>query len=150
MNGERKTSWPIRALVAVAENVPHTRAARRVILSAVGLLGAVGVVLLGLSVYSLTQGLAPVSGDRASTVRVATIDFLVAEGTEFLEVPECKTADDSTVTCAGQTIDGESLSSTSPGSDLEAIEISIGDRVAYSGSIDGVLAAAADGTEVKP
>ncbi|QIM18051.1 hypothetical protein G7066_04145 [Leucobacter coleopterorum] len=146
-----RPTWPIRALVAVAEMVPHTRLARRIILSVVGLLGAVGVVLLGLSVYSLTQGLAPVSGDRASTVRVATIDFLVTQNTAFLEVPACETAEDWTVTCSGKTVDGEALSATSPGEKPETVEISVGERVVYSGSIDDLLSAAADGTKaVKP
>ncbi|QIK64059.1 hypothetical protein G7068_13285 [Leucobacter viscericola] len=145
---QNRPAWPIRALVAVAEVVPHTRLARRIILSIVGLLGAVGVVLLGLSVYSLTQGLAPVSGDRASTVRIATVDFLASEDTAFLEVPACETAEDWTVTCSGKTVDGEALSATSPGEKPETVKISLGDRVVYSGPIDDLLSAAADGTKV--
>lgn len=147
MTGQSSAPWPIRALVEVAEKVPHTRVARRIILSAVALLGVVGIVLLGLSVYSLTQGLAPVSGDRASTVRIATINFLVAEDTDFLEVPECETAEDWTVTCSGQTVNGEALKAGSSGETPEIVEIRVGDRVVYSGPVDALLEAAADGTE---
>lgn len=148
MSGQSKSSWPVRALVAVAERVPHTRLARRIILSVVGLLGVIGAVLLGSSVYTLTQGLAPVSGDRASTVRIATINFLVSEDVALLEAPACETADDWTVSCTGQTIDGEALTAASPGEQAETVEISVGERLVYSGSIEELLEAAADGAGV--
>ncbi|QIM15973.1 hypothetical protein G7067_05345 [Leucobacter insecticola] len=144
-SAQQRASWPIRALVAVAEKVPHSTPARRVILSLVAVLAAAGAVLLGISGLTLSEGLAPVSGDRASTVRIATIDFLVADGTVFLEVPECVADDDSTVACLGETVDGEPVKSQSAGADPESVEISVADRVVYSGLIEDVLSEAADG-----
>lgn len=145
---EKPAVWPIRALVAVAEKVPHSRGSRRLILALVALLAVGGAVLLGISGLTLSQGLAPVSGDRASTVRIATIDFLVADGTVFLEVPGCVTDDASTVVCIGKTVDGERVSSQSTGADPESIEINVADRAVYSGPIEDVLSAAADGGKV--
>lgn len=138
-------SWPVRALVALAERVPHTPRGRRVVLALVGVVAAVMVVVAAGSVRSVYDGLAPVSGDRASNVRIATIDFLLDQQTGFLVVPDCVASAAGEVTCTGTTLDGDILSSRSPADDPDVVEIRVGERVVYSGSIADVLADAADG-----
>ncbi|WP_418059101.1 hypothetical protein [Pimelobacter simplex] len=137
--------WPVRALVAVAERVPHTPRARRAILAVAGLATAGAVAVAASSVDSVYEGLAPVSGDRASNVRVATIDFLLAAETSFLVVPDCIASAAGEVTCTGTTVDGEVLSSRSPADDPDVVEIRVGEKVVYAGSIADVLADAAEG-----
>lgn len=137
-------SWPVRALVAVASRVPHTRRGRRTVLALAAMVSAGAAVVAASSVDSVYEGLAPVSGDRASNVRIATIDVLLAEQTSFLVVPDCIASAAGEVTCTGTTLDGEVLSSRSPADDPDAVEIRVGERVVYDGSIADALAEAAD------
>lgn len=147
MTGPTKApSWPVRALVAVAERVPHTPRARRVLLALVGIAAVVTAVVAAGSVRSVYDGLAPVSGDRASNVRIATIDYLVGTDVPLLVVPDCLASAAGEVTCTGSTPAGVVLTSHSPADDPDRVEIRVGEKVVYDGSIEDVLAAAIDGT----
>lgn len=140
-------SWPVRALVAVAERVPHTPRARRILLALVGVVAVGAVVVAAGSVRSVYDGLAPVSGDRASNVRVATIDYLVGSDVPLLVVPDCLASAAGEVTCTGSTLDGVALTSRSPADEPDQVEIRVGEKVVYAGSIEDLLAAAVDGTD---
>jgi hypothetical protein len=96
-------------------------------------------------VGTVVDGLAPVSGDRVSNVRIATVDVLLAQSTEFLVVPDCITAADGAVVCRGEALDGAELRSASPADDPDAHEVLVGEELVYSGSIAEVLRDAADG-----
>lgn len=102
-----------------------------------------GVALLAaaalLAGCSQVAALAPVGGDRPTEIRYATIDVLLDHDVEVLEAPTCQMAEDRAVTCTGTTVDGEEISAVSTAVDQSDFEVTVGDEVLFSGSIDEII-----------
>lgn len=100
----------------------------------VALIGA-----LALAGCSQVTALAPVGGNRATEIRFATIDVLLDHDIELLDAPTCEMADDRAVRCTGTTVDGQTVTATSPAQDQASLEVRAGDEVLYQGTIDAVI-----------
>jgi len=104
----------------------------------------VALAVLALSGCSQVSALAPVGGDDVSEVRFATIDVLLSSHVEVLEAPTCS-LDGETITCAGTTMDGDAIASTS-GTTLDStLEVTVGGASIFSGTLGSVLDAGAEG-----
>jgi hypothetical protein len=102
--------------------------------AAVALIGA-----LTLTGCSQVAALAPVGGNRATEIRFATIDVLLDHDIALMDAPTCAMADDRAVNCTGTTVDGQTVTSTSPAQDQASLEVRVGDEVLYEGTIDAVI-----------
>jgi hypothetical protein len=91
---------------------------------------------------SQTAALAPVGGDRLTEVRFAANDVLLQNGVQILTAPVC-TASGDAVSCAGSTMDSQPIAVSSAASDQGDLTVTVGGRVLYQGSLQGVLDAAA-------
>lgn len=103
-----------------------------------------GCTATGLAGCSQVAALAPVGGDRVSSVRYAVADLLVAADVDVLTAPVCSSAGDD-VTCTGETADGARIEASAPAMDQDSLKVSIGDRVLYDGSLQKVLDDALEG-----
>ena len=92
---------------------------------------------------SQVDALAPVGGDRATEIRFATIDLLLDENIDLLEVPTCTESDDKAVSCTGTTVDGDTITVESTAADQATMTIKVGDTVLYDGTIDDLIEKAA-------
>lgn len=95
-----------------------------------------GLVLTG---CSQVAALAPVGGNRATEIRFATIDVLLDHDIALMDAPTCAMADDRAVTCTGTTVEGQTVTATSPAQDQASLEVRVGDDVLYQGTIDAVI-----------
>lgn len=84
---------------------------------------------------SQVAAISPVGGTRLAEVRFATADVLVAEAVDILSGPDCAQARDLTVTCSGETVDGDRITSESPGSDPALLTVVVGGDTLYDGSL---------------
>ncbi len=115
---------------------------------------ALAVLVVVMAGCSQTAALAPVGGNRLSEVRFAALDELVSQGVELLTAPVCTAsgADDATISCAGETVDNEVITVSSPAKDddgqdsddqdaddQDSMDITIGPRSVFSGSVTDVL-----------
>jgi hypothetical protein len=103
-----------------------------------------GCAAMGLVGCSQVAALAPVGGDRVSSVRYAVADLLVAADVEVLTAPVCSSAG-ADVTCKGEAADGSRIEASAPGTEQDLLKVSIGDRVLYDGSLQKVLDDALEG-----
>jgi threonine dehydrogenase-like Zn-dependent dehydrogenase len=101
-----------------------------------GVLIAAAAVLAG---CSQVAAIAPVGGDRLAEVRFAGLDVLTSEDVDVRTAPVCAQAADLTVTCDGDTFDGQAIRVTSPGATPDDLEVVVGARTVYSGSLQAVL-----------
>lgn len=111
--------------------IPRTAAARMAAVLALGTLALAGC--------SQVAAIAPVGGDRLAEVRFAAADVLVREAVEVLVAPVCTEAADATVTCEGETLDGQDIAVAAPGDDLDTVTITVDGETLYAGSIMDVL-----------
>ena len=100
------------------------------------------LALLALTGCSQIAAIAPVGGDRVSEVRYAALDILVAQEVDVLAAPTCTIADDLAVSCAGTTLDGDTIEVTSAADDQENLTVTVGGSEIFSGSIQSVLESA--------
>lgn len=91
---------------------------------------------------SQLAALAPVGGDGLAEVRYGAIDVLLGESIEILEAPVCAASGDA-VTCEGSTTDGEAITVVSSSAADATLEVKVGTRLLYSGSLQTVLDEAA-------
>lgn len=91
---------------------------------------------------SQVAALAPVGGNRVAEVRYGAIDVLLGDGIEPLEAPVCA-ASGETITCEGTTTAGETIAVVSSTGADALLEVKVGTRVLYSGSLQTVLDEAA-------
>ncbi|WP_437385653.1 hypothetical protein [Plantibacter flavus] len=96
-------------------------------------------VPLGLLGCSQIAAVAPVGGDHLAEVRYATIDVLLDQGVDVMVAPDCEQAADSTVTCTGETTDGERILSVSEAADPTRVTVTVGDDQVFDGVILDVL-----------
>lgn len=108
-------------------------------------LGAAAALALALAGCSQIAAIAPVGGDRFAEVRFATGDILVAQGVDILSGPDCE-QDGRTVTCTGETLDGDAITSESPASDETALTVTVGGKTIYSGTVMDALETALEPT----
>ncbi len=99
---------------------------------------AAAALVLALTGCSQIAAIAPVGGDRLAEVRFATADILVAEGIDILSGPDCD-QDGRTITCTGETLDGDAITSESPASDETALTVTVGGKTIYSGTVMDAL-----------
>lgn len=97
---------------------------------------ASALLLVGCSQVS---ALAPVGGDRVSSVRYAANDLLVDAGIDVMTAPVCVQAADKGVTCQGATMDGQDIRVVSTASDQARMVLRVGSRTLYDGDIQTVL-----------
>ena len=99
-----------------------------------------GLALAALSLAGCSQvaAIAPVGGSRLAEVRFATGDILVAEGIDILSGPDCE-QDGRTVTCTGETLDGDAITSESPAAEETARPVTVGGTTVYSGTVMDAL-----------
>lgn len=102
-------------------------------------------LVLALAGCSQVEAIAPVGGDHQAEVRYAAIDVLLDAGIDVLVAPVCEGDGAGAITCAGETIDGASISVVSTADDQASVEVTVGEQVIYSGSIMEVLDRAARG-----
>lgn len=95
---------------------------------------------------SQVAAISPVGGTRLAEVRFATGDVLVAKGVDILSGPDCEQADDRTVTCTGETVDGDAITSESPASDETQLTVTVGGTTIYSGTVMDALTDALEPT----
>ena len=88
---------------------------------------------------SQTAALAPVGGNQLAEVRFATIDVLLDAGIGIQVAPVCTAAANQDVSCAGTSVDGRALTSTSLASDQDTMTVKAGTTTVYRGSIEDVL-----------
>lgn len=88
---------------------------------------------------SQVAAIAPVGGNHLSEVRYAAIDLLVENEIDVLTAPVCATAADKTLACEGETVDGETITVTSPGDEQNQFTLVVGTETLYSGSVQDVL-----------
>jgi hypothetical protein len=88
---------------------------------------------------SQVAAIAPVGGGRAAEGRYAAIDVLVAAGVPVRTAPVCTEDGRRAVTCAGDTMAGDSIRVDSPGDDPDRVTVSVTDVVLYDGSVAAVL-----------
>lgn len=103
------------------------------------------LVALSLTGCSQIAAIAPVGGDRLAEVRFAGIDVLVDADIQILEAPVCTEAADATVTCTGSTVDDDTITVASPGSDPDTLRVTSGDTSVYEGSLHAALEKAMGG-----
>lgn len=105
------------------------------------LLSAVAAICVVSAVAGCSQveAIAPVGGDRLAEVRYAGIDVLVEEGVPILTAPVCTEATDATVTCVGETVDGDAIEVTSAGTSAGDVTVTVGGSTLYEGSLQSVL-----------
>lgn len=101
------------------------------------------LAMVGLAGCSQIAAIAPVGGNHLTEVRFATIDVLLQRGVVLEDVPTCTRGDDGTVACAGTTIEGEAVASTSPASDPDSFTVAVSSEVVFTGSVSAVIDAAA-------
>ncbi len=111
--------------------------------TAAGLATAAALAAALLTGCSQVDALAPVGGDRATEIRFATIDLLLDENIDLLEVPTCTESDDKAVSCTGTTVDGDTITVESTAADQATMTIKVGDTVLYDGTIDDLIEKAA-------
>lgn len=110
-------------------------------------LALLGLACLALTGCSQVAAIAPVGGSHQAEVRYAAIDVLLDAEVEILVAPVCETDAAGTVSCAGETVSGESIVVSSPAADPTSVEVTVGSKAIYSGSIMDVLDdAARDGS----
>ena len=102
-------------------------------------LAGAGMAALLLAGCSQVQAIAPVGGGRAAEVRYAAIDVLVAAGVPVRTAPVCTEDGQRAVTCAGDTIGGDSIRVDSPGGDPDRVTVRVAGAVLYDGSVAAVL-----------
>lgn len=112
--------------------------ARRAVLAVV--CAAVAAPLL--AGCSQVAALAPVGGDGLAEVRYGAIDVLLGDGIDILEAPVC-VASGETVTCDGMASSGEPIAVVSSTRADALLEVTVGTRLIYSGSLQTVLDEAA-------
>lgn len=110
-----------------------SRGTRR--LAAAALAGAAGILLAG---CSQVAALAPVGGDRITSLRIAAVDVLLAEGVQIKVTPVCETGT-TDYTCEGSTMSGDTISVTGPVTGDLTMVVKVGDRTVYDGSVATVL-----------
>ena len=95
----------------------------------------IGAALVG---CSQTAALAPVGGDRLAMVRFAANDVLVHERINILTAPICS-ASGGAVTCHGTTLADEPITVTSRADDQADMDVTVGTRTLYHGSVQAEL-----------
>ena len=91
---------------------------------------------------SEVEGATAYGGDRASTVRAATIDVLLAQAVAVRVWPGCVETGKQ-VSCTGTTVDGAAIVVESPGTSPVTLTITVGGQQVFSGEAIPVLDAAA-------
>lgn len=91
---------------------------------------------------SQIDGLAPVSGDDITGLRIAAIDVLLENRLTVLDAPVC-TAAGSGYSCVGSLTDGSAVVVTSPDADATTMTVTVGGTTIYDGSVKEVLDRAA-------
>ena len=107
---------------------------------------AVAAVAAGVSGCSQVAALAPVGGNTITEIRYAANDVLVSAGIDILTAPVCATTTGG-VACTGQTASGEPIAVTTTDAALTTIDVTVGSKTVYSGSVSDVLDAAARATK---
>ncbi|QWT22973.1 hypothetical protein KPL76_09290 [Subtercola sp. PAMC28395] len=107
---------------------------------------AVVAVAAGVSGCSQVAALAPVGGNTITEIRYAANDVLVSAGIDILTAPVCASTAGG-VTCSGQTASGEPIAVTTTDAALTTIDVTVGSKTVYSGSVSDVLDAAARATK---
>lgn len=112
--------------------------------TAVALAAGAAMSLTGCA--SQIGGLAPVGGDTRTGVRNAVIDVLLDKGIDVLVAPKCTEADTG-YSCKGSTTDGKEIIATGSNDDDPKIVIVVGGgEPIFTGTMQGVLDAAAQAT----
>jgi hypothetical protein len=101
-------------------------------------------VIVGLAVVALTgcsqlAAIAPVGGTRLVEVRNATNDILLRQNVDIGAAAVCTAGDGSTITCAGSTLDGKAITSTTDADDPDTLTVKVGGDTLFTGSILKVL-----------
>jgi hypothetical protein len=99
-----------------------------------------GVALVGLAVTGCSQvaALAPVGGDRVTTVKVAANDLLLAQGVAIKVAPVCETGE-TEYDCTGSTMSGDTITVTAPLKGDLTMVLKVGDRTLHDGPVDPVI-----------
>jgi len=109
-------------------------------------LGVTAVALCLAGCGSQIDALAPVGGDKVTTVRIAAIDVVTGHGLLIRDAPRCSDVGDG-FSCVGSLTDGSSVVATAP-ADAETLTVQVAGQVLYDGSVQAVLDAAARGEDV--
>lgn len=104
-----------------------------------GTLATAAGIVLALTGCSQIAAIAPVGGDHLAEVRFAANDLLLQADIELLTAPTCTTAPDGSITCEGETLDGEKIAVESPADDPQSLTVTVGSDTLYSGSIQEAL-----------
>ena len=106
-----------------------------------GTLATAAGIVLALTGCSQIAAIAPVGGDHLAEVRFAANDLLLqaVELRELLTAPACTSASDGSITCEGETLDGEKIAVESPADDPQSLTVTVGSDTLYSGSIQEAL-----------
>jgi hypothetical protein len=91
---------------------------------------------------SQIAGLAPVSGDAITSVRIAAIDVLLEQGVQMKVVPVC-TTETSTYECTGETVEGAPIAISANNVKPLVMQVSVDGSVIYDGPVQEVLDEAA-------
>lgn len=94
---------------------------------------------LALTGCSQVAAIAPVGGSHLAEVRFAGNDVLVAQQVQIRTAPVCAETGDKTVTCDGDTVDGDPIRVMSPGSSPDRLTVTVGSRSLYDGLLQDVL-----------
>lgn len=103
-------------------------------------LSAAVLLVLALSgCASQIDALGPVSGEGRTTLRIAVIDVLVANGIAMSDVPVCEpdAATNGAYNCSGVTADGEPILAASP--DGVTFSVTVDGAVVFEGNVDDVI-----------
>ena len=105
-----------------------------------------GLLVIGSTGCSQVDALAPVSGKDLVEARVAADDVLLTQHVAILTAPMCPPPDKgvATISCTGRTVANELITITVvPGPDTDALDVTVGSRSIYRGTVQDVLTAAA-------
>ncbi len=106
----------------------------------------IAIMALAVSGCSQVSALAPVSGDDITALRTAVYDVLLENQVELLVAPQCQESG-AGYTCAGTTIDHESISVVAEGGDAAlSMTVKVGSRIVYDGDVEDVVQRFADVT----
>lgn len=106
---------------------------------------AAGVALLA-GCGSQVAALGPVGGDDITAVRNAAIDVVTGRGLLVKDTPRCSQVA-GRFSCVGATTDGSAIVVDAP-VDASTVTVTVGGRVVYTGSVQAVLDAAAQGSPI--
>ena len=87
---------------------------------------------------SQTAALAPVDGAELGNLRYAVNDVLLEQGVEISVAPVCS-GTGADIECAGETTGNEAITGSATSDDASTVEIKVGTKVLYSGSVKDVL-----------